>query len=124
MIQIVFVGLGGCLGSVLRYLISLATSRLFGSQFPWGTLLVNMTGGALIGFLMAYCIARDVPPEIRLFLTTGFLGGLTTFSTFSYETIQMILAGNWGIGLLNIATNLALSLGGVWLGRMAFTMMG
>jgi CrcB protein len=124
MIQIIFVGLGGFVGSILRYLITLATSKLLGSQFPWGTLIVNMTGGALIGFLMAYCIARDVSLEVRLFLTTGFLGGLTTFSTFSHETIQMILAGNWGIGLLNITTNLVLSLGGVWLGRIAYIMMG
>lgn len=117
--KILFVGMGGFVGAVLRYVISLASASLFGTRLPYGTLIVNVLGGLLAGFVMELSIATDlVPPIMRLFIVTGILGGLTTFSTFSWETISLIGDGSYLRALLNIALNLCLSLGGVALGRL------
>jgi fluoride exporter len=116
--KILYVGIGGFAGAALRYIVSLASARLFGTQLPYGTLIVNVLGGLLIGLLMELSIATDlVPPNLRLFLVTGVLGGLTTFSTFSYETMSLMGDGSWLLAALNTALNLFLSFGGVALGR-------
>lgn len=116
--KILYVGMGGFLGASLRYVVSLASAKAFGSEFPYGTLIVNAAGGLLIGLIMEYGIATDlVPPNLRLFLVTGVLGGLTTFSTFSYETMGLIGDGSYLRAGLNAGLNIFLSLGGVALGR-------
>ncbi len=113
--KIFYVGVGGCIGAVLRYLIS---SKIGEAQIPLGTLFVNVLGGFLIGMIMEICISTEfVSPNMRLFLTTGVLGGLTTFSTFSYETVQLFSNGDMKHGILNICLNLLLCLGGVLLGQ-------
>jgi CrcB protein len=118
-IKILYVGLGGFLGAAARYGISLAAARVMGEQFPYGTLIVNALGGFLIGLLMELSLATDlIPVNLRLFLVTGILGGLTTFSTFSYETMNLFADGSYLKAVGNIITNLVLSLGGVALGRM------
>lgn len=120
MLNIIYVGLGGCIGAVLRYLISLGSSKIFLSQMPYGTLIVNVLGGILIGLIMELSLTTDaISPNMRLFLTTGIMGGLTTFSTFSYESIALFSKGNTFLGVLNICLNLFLSLGGVLLGQYA-----
>ncbi len=112
------VGIGGFIGCCLRYLISVYSPRLFGTQLPYGTLIVNVIGGIFIGLIMDFSIkSGSVSPNLRLFLTTGLLGGLTTFSTFSYETINLLTEGNYLLGTLNVCLNLFLSLGGVILGK-------
>lgn len=117
--KILYVGLGGFLGSGCRYVISLAAARLLGTQMPYGTLIVNAFGGFLIGLLMELSLATNlIPPNLRLFLVTGVLGGLTTFSTFSYETMSLFSDRSYWQALLNIGLNLFLSLGGVALGRL------
>jgi CrcB protein len=90
------VAAGAAAGGVSRYYLSLAIHNRVGAAFPWGTLLVNVTGSLLLGFLMRYAIATpSVSAELRLLLTTGFCGGYTTFSTFSYETAMLMEDGQY-----------------------------
>lgn len=117
MLKIFCVGIGGCAGSILRYLISLYAPKIWGEHLPYGTLIVNVVGGLLIGFIMDLCLQNNVSLEIRLFLTTGIIGGFTTFSTFSYETINLFSSGRYLSASFNIGLNLFLSLGGVLLGK-------
>lgn len=116
--KILYVGIGGFIGASLRYIISTGSARVFGTQLPYGTLIVNVLGGILIGFIMELSIQTNiVPADLKLFLTTGILGGLTTFSTFSYETVGMISSGHFSLALLNACLNLFLSVLGVILGK-------
>ncbi|EYE88841.1 camphor resistance protein CrcB [Fervidicella metallireducens AeB] len=116
--KILYVGIGGFIGASLRYLISLSASKLFGTQMPCGTLIVNILGGLLIGFIMEISLSTDlISSNLRLFLTTGIMGGLTTFSTFSYETITFFNDGRFFLGTVNICLNLFLSLSAVILGK-------
>ncbi|MFA6940622.1 MAG: fluoride efflux transporter CrcB [Clostridiaceae bacterium] len=116
--KVIYVGIGGFIGATLRYLISMQSSKLFNCSIPLGTLIVNVLGGFLIGMIMEISLSTDlIPGNLRLFLTTGIMGGLTTFSTFSYETISLVSEGSYLFGFLNICLNLFLSLGGVVLAR-------
>lgn len=117
--RIILVGLGGFFGAALRYIISSATAKYFG-DFPVGTLIVNILGGFLMGFLMeASTSLWTVSPNTRVFLTTGIMGGLTTFSTFSYETISFLSDGEYLAGGINAGLNLFSALFACWLGKMA-----
>jgi CrcB protein len=112
------VGIGSGLGSALRYVISLLMIDAFGSAFPWGTLLVNVAGCWLIGWL-AECIAKA--PEARLaslqpFLIAGFCGGFTTFSLFSLEVV-MLAQSHPALALTYILGSLPLWLAAVWFGQ-------
>ncbi|WP_341480423.1 fluoride efflux transporter CrcB [Clostridium cibarium] len=116
--KIIFVGVGGCIGASLRYLITIASSKLINSNFPFGTLIVNVIGGFLIGLIMELSNSTElISPNLKLFLTTGIMGGLTTFSTFSYETINLMNDGRYVLGSANILLNVILSLGGVILAK-------
>ncbi len=116
--RILIVGFGGFLGAALRYVISNVTTESFGS-FPIGTLIVNVAGGFIMGVIMeASNSLWPISAEARLFLTTGILGGLTTFSTFSYETISYLSNGKYLMGGLNAGLNLTLALFACWLGRL------
>src|SRR3954471_18498548 len=85
------VAVGGAVGSVMRYVVGVAVQSRTGMDFPLGTLLVNISGCLLLGFLIHYALATPaITPEIRALLTTGLCGGYTTFSTFSYETVTLI----------------------------------
>ena len=117
--QIAFVGLGGFLGSIGRYLLSLLVTQWSGtSRFPVATLLVNVIGCLAIGALSGFATRSEfLTPALRLFLITGLLGGFTTFSAFGYETF---LLGKESLGMMalaNIAAQLALGIGMVWLGH-------
>ena len=98
--------MGGAAGTGARYLVSGWALDWLGMRFPFGTLVVNVVGSFLISAIMQVALATDlVSPELRLVLTVGFLGGFTTFSSFSYETVKLLQDGAWLVAGLNIAAN-------------------
>jgi len=102
------VAIGGAIGSVLRYLIQTQSINWFGTSFPYGTLLVNIVGSLLIGFLSFALVERViVSEEVRFAILVGVLGGFTTFSTFSLETLNLIIQGNF----INAVGNVLISVG-------------
>ena len=113
--------IGGGLGSGCRYLISNLAVRWFGKGFTWGTLGVNLLGCFIIGVLFGLIQKNLIDREARLFLMTGFLGGLTTFSTFALESVNFFQQGYVSHGLSNLFLNnflgLVLVLSGIWLGN-------
>ena len=117
--KILWVGLGGFLGSIGRYLLSEYVQYLVkGTGFPYGTLAVNLIGCLGIGFLSQWVGTRGfLSPEIRLFVFMGLLGGFTTFSTFSYETMNLWQSGDSAAALANVAVHVVLGLGAAWLGH-------
>ncbi len=114
--------LGAGLGGVLRFLCSNMVARAFGETFPWGTLLVNVSGSFLIG-LFAIVSGPDgrllVGSTARQFVMVGILGGYTTFSSFSLQTLALARDGEWALVAANIMLSLVLCLAGVWLGFAA-----
>ncbi|MGI8866958.1 MAG: fluoride efflux transporter CrcB [Rubrobacteraceae bacterium] len=96
------VALGGALGAGGRYLLGGWLQAQLGSGFPWGTFAVNVLGSLAIGLVLGLSSKGGLSPTASLFLATGVLGGFTTFSTFSYETLQMLSLGTHGILLLNV----------------------
>lgn len=115
----VWVALGGALGSVARYACATTAARWLGAAFPWGTLLVNVTGSFAIG-LLAVLVAADGRPllagDARAFLLVGVLGGFTTFSSFSLDAALLIERGAWGPALGYVLGSVALSIGGLFAG--------
>ena len=117
-----WVALGGALGSVARHACSIGASRWLGATFPWGTLLVNVAGSFTIGLLAALLTADGRPAlgsDARAFLMIGVLGGFTTFSSFSLETLTLARTGALSAAGANVALSLVLCLSGVWLGFVA-----
>jgi len=109
--RLVWVCVGSALGGGARYLISLAALRLLGSSFPYGTLTVNVIGSYLIGLIMHVSLETSaIPPIVRIFLTTGVMGGLTTYSTFNYETLQLANEGDWRFAIGNVAATVLVCL--------------
>lgn len=105
--RLLLVCLGSAIGGGLRYLFGGWAQRAFGSTFPLGTLGVNVVGSFLIVTIMHIGFGKGViSPELRIFLTTGVMGGLTTYSTFSYETMRFFEEGAYGMGLLNVGVTL------------------
>jgi len=118
LIRFLIAGIGGFIGAALRYIITNLSVKVLGNAFPYGTLFVNISGGFLIGFIMEASNGLwSISLNIRTLLVTGILGGLTTFSTFSYETMNMINDGHYLMACINACLNLFLSLLGVWLGK-------
>ncbi len=111
--QVLLVALGGAVGSIARYGVGLAAARWFGLAFPWGTLAVNVLGGLAIG-LMAARIAPE-NESLRLLIGTGLLGGFTTFSAFSLETVRL-LEQQPGLAALYVLASLVLGVGACWMG--------
>lgn len=112
MIQLAWVALGGAAGSVLRYLCSRSLNTL---TFPVGTLVVNVLGCLVIGLLWGL-FTRHTNEQLRLFLVTGFCGGFTTFSTFTYEGVQLIQEARWTTFIVYTTISVALGLAATFLG--------
>jgi CrcB protein len=118
--ELAAVAAGGALGAVLRWGIGVWMMGRTSSGFPWHTMLVNLSGAFLIGVLMTFAMEKGaVSGEWRLFLGTGVLGGFTTFSTLSYESIALMQSGLWGQGLFNMFGSAAIGLLAAWLGLVA-----
>ena len=116
---ILFIGIGGFIGANARYFISSFLQNSVTQTFPIGTLGVNILGSFLIGFLALY-FQQIVSSEYRVLVITGFLGALTTFSTFSYESVMLVEQGSYMKVALSIALNLILSLSATMGGMMMF----
>ena len=118
--QIFLVGVGGFIGSVFRFLLSGFVHRLVPlSEFPFGTLVVNIIGCLLIGVLNGLAETRQViGPEFRLFFMIGMLGGFTTFSTFGYETLALMRDAEVFRAVSNVSLHVFFGLVAVWLGDM------
>jgi CrcB protein len=111
--------LGGGVGSLARYVVGSAIASRFGTRFPAGTMVVNVTGCFLIGLIMTLLTERMQPhPYWRLALVVGFLGGYTTFSSFEWETYSAVREGGLWIGLANIVGSVTLGYAAVWLGAL------
>jgi fluoride exporter len=116
--RLLWVGIGGFIGSALRYGVGGWITRMKGSAtFPWETLVVNVTGCLLIGALAALAESRGLfAGTTRVFLFVGVLGGFTTFSSFGYETFQLLRQGQLAAAAASVALQLVLGLGAVWAG--------
>ncbi len=115
---VVAVTVGGAIGSLLRYLTSFYFAQWFGASFPWGTLCVNLVGGLIIGLVGTLALEKSglIAPFVRLLLTTGLCGGLTTFSTFSFETMGFFQRGETAYAFANMGGNLVGSLAATYIG--------
>ncbi len=124
MVRLLAVCLAGAVGTGLRYLVAIGAARLFGAAFPWGTLAVNVVGCFLMSVVAYAAATRVLSPEARVILATGFMGGLTTYSAFNWDTLAFARDGAWGTAMMNIGATLIGSMGagvlGLALGRAMF----
>ncbi len=123
MMQTLYIGIGGFLGSVARYLLSKAASNWSGA-FPMGTLFVNVIGSFLLGFIMySVSLGRSLSPDVRNFSTIGFIGAFTTMSTFAYETVRLLELRDYLLFTVNLASNVILCLAAILLGKFVALLM-
>lgn len=117
MIKVLYIGLGGFFGSIVRYIASKYINNLTGN-FPLGTLFVNVTGSFILGFII-YSVAtgKNVSPEFRDFSTIGFIGAYTTMSTFAYESFRLAELSEFMFFVLNVVLNVGLCLLAVYFGK-------
>ncbi len=120
MLKYLMVGIGGALGSIVRFWVGTYIGSRWGARFPYGTLLINITGSFLVGLLLAVLGAKaHWSPYWRYLVPIGFLGGYTTFSNFEHETLRMFQDGQIGLGLLYVAASVVVGFAAVWGGVIA-----
>ena len=112
------ISVGAVLGANARYFVGGWIADRLGTSFPYGTLVINVSGSLIIGFVLTLAAERVVPAWFRPALAIGFLGSYTTFSTFSYETLGLVQAGSWMAAIVNIGGSVAAALLGVYLGSV------
>jgi len=116
-LEVILVTIGGGIGSASRYLVSTWAAARFGADFPYGTLIVNVVGCFIIGAFMTVATERlIVSPYWRLFVTVGIVGGFTTFSSFSYETIHLLQEADALRAFYNVSLNVLVGFSATWLG--------
>jgi len=120
MLKVLLVAVGGGIGATTRYLVSTWAAERLGTDFPYGTLIVNVVGCFIIGAFMVAATERFiVSPYWRLLVTVGFVGGLTTFSSYSYETFKMLQDADIMMAMYNLLANLIVGFFATWLGISA-----
>ena len=120
MSRFLWICLGGAAGTGARYLLSGWLLRVAGPAFPWGTLAANVLGSFLLGLIAQVALATDlIPPTLRLALTTGLMGGFTTYSTFNYETLQYLQQDEWLLAAANLGVTVVCCLVAGSLGLLA-----
>lgn len=121
---ILAVAAGGSLGSVARYLVAIGFGKLLGPKFPWGTLVINVTGSLLIGlFVGLFAVRWSLPQAVRIFLVVGICGGYTTFSTFSLDSFYLIERGEVAAAAAYMIASVVLSVGAVIAGIQIVRML-
>jgi CrcB protein len=121
--KILWISFGAVLGANLRYWVGDWAAQRFGSDFPYGTLMINLSGSFLLGLIVSLTLEHYIiDPRLRIFMIVGILGSYTTFSTYAYESIALISLGQWGLGLFNLIGSSLLgglsALLGIWLGKV------
>ena len=116
MFRILIIAIGGAIGALLRYMVSGITHRHMGSNFPWGTLSVNLIGSFIIGFLWVPFERLAISPNLKMLVFIGILGAFTTFSTYSIETLNLLRDGEVRLALSNILLNNILGIALVFFG--------
>jgi len=117
LLEVILVTIGGGIGSAARYLVSTWAAARFGSEFPYGTLIVNIVGCFIIGAFMTVATERlIVSPYWRVFVTVGIVGGFTTFSSFSYETMHLLQDADVLRAFYNVGLNVFVGFSATWLG--------
>lgn len=123
--SLLWIGLGGALGTMARYWLSGLVAQRYGETFPWGTIAVNVSGCLVIGFFAAWTDPSGrwmVGPTARQFVMIGILGGYTTFSSFSLQTLNLVRDGEWLWAGGNVVLSVVLCLAAVWVGHVAAMM--
>lgn len=117
--ELLIVGIGGFIGSIVRYLVYVGFAQKNWTDFPWATLSINVLGCFIIGFLSAW-LEKALPNHRQIYLagSVGFLGAFTTFSAFGLETLNLLKNQGFLLALANILANVLIGLAAVWLGRM------
>lgn len=125
MLQLLLIGAGGFVGALARYGLGGLVHKYYGGTFPFGTMTINVLGCLVIGGLMTLVEdGRYVTPNLRLLIGVGFLGAFTTFSTFGYETLELVRDGSFWPACANVCGNVVLGLVAVWLGRTLVRTIG
>jgi CrcB protein len=120
LIKYLMVGVGGFLGSVLRFWLGSFIGGRLGARFPYGTFVINVTGSFLIGMIVTVLAAKaHWSPNWRYLILIGFIGGYTTFSTFEFETLRLAQDGQMLMAILNVTLSVVVGLVGVWAGAIA-----
>ncbi|WP_312198026.1 fluoride efflux transporter CrcB [Anaerospora hongkongensis] len=120
MLEVCLVAIGGAVGSAARYLVSVWAAARFGTEFPYGTLIVNIVGCFVIGAFMTLATEKaNISPYWRLLITVGFVGGMTTFSSFSYETLRLLYEADMLHSFYNVGLNILFGFSATWLGMSA-----
>jgi CrcB protein len=116
-VNVVYVALGGALGSVARYLLTVAVHRYTAAGFPYGTFTVNIIGCAVFGVIIGLAEHRiDLTPAVRAFFLVGVLGGFTTFSAFTFDTLELLRTAAFFRATFNVLGQITLGLAALWLG--------
>jgi len=120
LLKYLMVGVGGCLGSILRFWLGSYIGNKMGTRFPYGTFVINVTGSFLVGLVFALLTVKTQwSPNWRYLIPIGFIGGYTTFSAFEYETLRTMQDGQIGLGLLYVAASVIVGFVAVWGGMIA-----